>query len=67
MKRKTSNQRSAKANAAQRQCGKMPAQYIALARRQPGYRNATLYIIPNTEKGIVDWKQAVTDEEYNGN
>ncbi len=23
-----------------------------------------LYIIPNTEKGIVDWKQAVTDEEY---
>lgn len=23
-----------------------------------------LYIIPNTEKGIVDWKQKVTDEEY---
>jgi quercetin dioxygenase-like cupin family protein len=24
-----------------------------------------LYIIPNTEKGIVVWKQKVTDEEYN--
>lgn len=24
-----------------------------------------LYILPNTEKGIVNWKQAVTDEEYN--
>ena len=24
-----------------------------------------LYIIPNTEKGIVDWMEAVTDEEYN--
>lgn len=26
-----------------------------------------LYIVPNTEKGIVDWKEAVTDEEYRGN
>lgn len=24
-----------------------------------------LYIVPNTEKGIVKWLQAVTDEEYN--
>ncbi len=24
-----------------------------------------LYIIPNTEKGIVEWKEAVTDEEFN--
>lgn len=24
-----------------------------------------LFIVPNTEKGIVEWKQAVTDEEYN--
>lgn len=24
-----------------------------------------LYIVPNTEKGIVVWKQKVTDEEYN--
>jgi quercetin dioxygenase-like cupin family protein len=24
-----------------------------------------LYIVPNTEKGIVEWKQPVTDEEYN--
>jgi quercetin dioxygenase-like cupin family protein len=24
-----------------------------------------LYIIPNTEQGIVEWKEAVTDEEYN--
>lgn len=24
-----------------------------------------MYIIPNTNKGIVEWKQAVTDEEYN--
>lgn len=23
-----------------------------------------MYIIPNTEKGIVEWKQPVTDEEY---
>lgn len=23
-----------------------------------------IYILPNTEKGIVDWKQAVTEEEY---
>jgi quercetin dioxygenase-like cupin family protein len=23
-----------------------------------------LYIVPNTEKGVVDWKQPVTDEEY---
>jgi len=26
-----------------------------------------IYIVPNTEKGIVNWLQAVTDEEYNGN
>lgn len=26
-----------------------------------------LYIVPNTEKGIVNWLQAVTDEEYNAN
>src|SRR5688572_27006692 len=26
-----------------------------------------LYIIPNTEKGIVTWLHNVTDEEYNGN
>lgn len=24
-----------------------------------------LYIVPNTEKGIVDWEEAVTDEQYN--
>ena len=24
-----------------------------------------LYIIPNSEKGIVEWKQPVTDAEYN--
>lgn len=24
-----------------------------------------LYIVPNTEKGIVDWQEAVTDEQYN--
>lgn len=24
-----------------------------------------IYIVPNTEKGIVDWKKPVTDEEYN--
>lgn len=24
-----------------------------------------LYIIPNTEQGIVEWMEAVTDEEYN--
>ncbi|MFC5980700.1 cupin domain-containing protein [Flavobacterium salmonis] len=23
-----------------------------------------LYIIPNTDKGIVEWKEAVTDEQY---
>jgi quercetin dioxygenase-like cupin family protein len=26
-----------------------------------------LYILPNTEKGIVEWKRAVTDQEYNQN
>lgn len=26
-----------------------------------------LYIIPNTEKGIVEWKEAVTDEQYLNN
>lgn len=25
---------------------------------------AHIYLLPNTEKGIVEWKQAVTDEEY---
>lgn len=25
-----------------------------------------LYILPNTEKGIVEWMHPVTDEEYNG-
>lgn len=25
-----------------------------------------LYVVPNTEKGIVEWKQAVTDAEYAG-
>ena len=24
-----------------------------------------LYIIPNTEQGIVEWMEPVTDEEYN--
>ena len=24
-----------------------------------------IYILPNTEKGIVNWKEPVTDEEYN--
>ena len=26
-----------------------------------------MYIIPNTEKGIVEWKEAVTDNVYKGN
>ncbi|KAA8473647.1 quercetin dioxygenase-like cupin family protein [Arcticibacter tournemirensis] len=26
-----------------------------------------LYIVPNTEKGIVNWNEAVTDEQYNSN
>lgn len=26
-----------------------------------------IYIVPNTEKGIVNWMEAVTDEQYNGN
>ncbi len=25
-----------------------------------------IYIVPNTEKGIVEWKEAVTDEDYKG-
>ena len=24
-----------------------------------------IYILPNTEKGVVEWKEPVTDEEYN--
>lgn len=26
-----------------------------------------LYIVSNTEKGIVQWKESVTDEEYHDN
>lgn len=26
-----------------------------------------LYIVPNTEKGIVEWNEAVTDEQYSAN
>jgi quercetin dioxygenase-like cupin family protein len=26
-----------------------------------------MYIVPNTEKGIVNWMEAVTDEQYNSN
>lgn len=26
-----------------------------------------MYIVPNTEKGVVEWMEAVTDEQYNGN
>mgnify|MGYP002144226554 FL=1 len=26
-----------------------------------------LYIVPNTEKGIVEWDEAVTDEQYSIN
>ena len=26
-----------------------------------------LYIVPNTEKGIVEWNEAVTDEQYSIN
>lgn len=25
-----------------------------------------IYIVPNTEKGIVEWKEPVTDEQYTG-
>ncbi|ACT92028.1 Cupin 2 conserved barrel domain protein [Dyadobacter fermentans DSM 18053] len=31
----------------------------------PGASMQQLYIVPNTEKGIVQWKQPVTDKEYN--
>lgn len=31
----------------------------------PGSKMTHLYIIPNTEKGIVNWLQPVTDAEYN--
>jgi hypothetical protein len=24
-----------------------------------------IYILPNTEKGLVDWSERVSDEEYN--
>lgn len=30
----------------------------------PGSSMTHVYIIPNTEKGIVNWLQAVTNEEY---
>ncbi|MER3318398.1 MAG: cupin domain-containing protein [Allomuricauda sp.] len=26
-----------------------------------------IYIVPNTEKGVVNWMEAVTDEQYNAN
>lgn len=31
----------------------------------PGSSLHQMYIIPNTEKGIVEWLQPVTDQEYN--
>ncbi|GLU45379.1 cupin domain-containing protein [Allomuricauda sp. NBRC 101325] len=33
----------------------------------PGKAMQQLYIVPNTEKGVVNWMEAVTDEQYNGN
>lgn len=30
----------------------------------PGSSMTHIYILPNTEKGIVNWMQAVTDQEY---
>ena len=32
--------------------------------REPDTGLQQLYILPNTEKGIVQWLQPVTDEEY---
>ena len=29
--------------------------------------SSQMYIVPNTEKGIVNWMEAVTDEQYNSN
>ncbi|GAB2554825.1 hypothetical protein GCM10027190_01460 [Spirosoma areae] len=43
---------------------KCPPNVIHWHGASPGSRMTHLYIIPNTDKGIVKWLQAVTDAEY---
>lgn len=44
---------------------KCPPNVIHWHGASPGSRMTHLYIIPNADKGIVNWMQAVTDVEYN--
>ena len=43
---------------------KCPPDVVHWHGASPGSKMTHLYIIPNTEKGIVKWLQAVTDAEY---
>ncbi|WP_460952355.1 (R)-mandelonitrile lyase [Spirosoma daeguense] len=43
---------------------KCPPNVVHWHGASPGSKMTHLYIIPNTEKGIVKWLQAVTDAEY---
>jgi quercetin dioxygenase-like cupin family protein len=44
---------------------KCPPNVVHWHGASPGSKMTHLYIIPNTEKGIVNWMQPVTDAEYN--
>ena len=44
---------------------KCPPNVVHWHGASPGSGMTHLYVIPNTEKGIVNWLQAVTDAEYN--
>lgn len=44
---------------------KCPPNVVHWHGASPGSKMTHLYIIPNTEKGIVNWLQPVTDAEYN--
>lgn len=43
---------------------KCPPNVVHWHGASPGSKMTHLYIIPNTDKGIVKWLQAVTDAEY---
>ncbi len=44
---------------------KCPPSVVHWHGASPGSKMIHLYIIPNTDKGIVNWLQPVTDAEYN--
>jgi quercetin dioxygenase-like cupin family protein len=43
---------------------KVPALCVALHGASEDSRMSHAYMVPNTDKGIVEWRAPVTDEEY---